>query len=90
MSIFAVVLEDQNAKITQRIAEKYPDHYVLNDTCFLVHDEGIANTVSESVGIKGDDRIQGGSGVVFKIDGSYSGRASRSLWDWIGKYEEEE
>ncbi len=90
MRVFAVVLNKPNSDVARRVEDKYPNHYRMNDTFFLVQGEGIAQTVSEAVGIKGDERVEEARGVVFKINHSYSGFASRALWDWLGQAEERE
>lgn len=90
MSVFAVVLDAQNPQAVERIQEKYPEHLKLNDTLFLVNSNAIAEKVAHAVGIKGeeDERIQ--SGVVFRLNHSYSGYTSRALWDWLEKVEAEQ
>lgn len=84
MSVFAVVLREPNSEVTTRLEEAYPGFYKLNETFFLVEGNSIAETVAESVGIKGDDRIESASGVVFRLNNiAYSGFTVRSLWDWL-------
>lgn len=90
MPVFAVVLNEPNGDVARRVGGKYPNHYKMNDTFFLVQGDGIAQSVSEAVGIKGDDRVEDARGVVFKINHSYSGFTSRALWDWLGQAEERE
>lgn len=90
MSVFAVVLREENTEVARRVENRYPGYYQLNDTFFLVQDNGIAETVAKSLGIKGDDRIESASGVVFRLNNiAYSGFTVRSLWDWLQKTEEE-
>ena len=83
MSIHAVVLSEANAEVSERIAVQYPQHYVLNNTFFLVRSDKITEKVAIDVGIKGDERIEDALGVVFKLNGTYAGYASRALWDWL-------
>lgn len=89
MSVFAVVLRESNSEVTERLKEAYPGFYKLNETFFLVEGSSLAETVAESVGIKGDDRIESASGVVFRLNNiAYSGFTVRSLWDWLQMTEE--
>ena len=88
MCTFAIVLNETNPAVAERIEEKYPDRYRITDTSFLVADDTIAERVATAVGIKGDDRIENAAGVVFKLNGVYSGHSSRSLWDWLTLAEE--
>ena len=88
MRTFAIALNEANPDIVERIERKYPDHYRITDTSFLVADDTIAEKVAMAVGIKGDDRIENARGVVFKLNGAYSGYSSRSLWDWLTFAEE--
>ena len=88
MNIYAIALKRSNPEVLSRIREAYPDAYSLTDTFFLVQSKGIAKTVAVSIGIKGDDRIKGASGVVFKLNHSYSGFTERALWEWLEQAQE--
>ena len=89
MNIYAIVLKRSNPEVSKRIQDVYPDSYSLTDTFFLVQSKGIAKAVATSIGIKGDDKIEGASGVVFKLNRSYSGYTERSLWDWLEQAQED-
>ena len=88
MRTFAIVLNEANPDVAERIKGEYPDHYRITDTLFLIADDTIAEKVATAVGIKGDDRIENARGVVFKLNSAYSGYSSRSLWDWLTAAEE--
>ena len=89
MSVFAVVLNEENHDVAERIKSEYPDSfYRLTGTFFLVKSNAIPEAVATSVGIKGDRRIETARGVVFKLNRSYSGFTARSLWDWLRQAEE--
>ena len=90
MSMFAIILRETNDEVTKRIREKYPTAYEMTETCFLVQSNFIAENVAVSVGIKGEDRIEEASGVVFRLNGSYAGFTARSLWDWLEQAGERE
>ena len=83
MQVHAIVLSEENAEVSERIKEKYPKHYQLNSTFFLVRSDQITENVAIEIGIKGDDRINDALGVIFKLNGAFSGYASRALWDWL-------
>ena len=87
MCMFAVILNEANQKAAERIAESYPAYYRFSDTVFLVSDDALAETVSASVGIKGDDRIDEAGGVVFHLNGAYAGYTKRVLWEWLSEAE---
>lgn len=79
MSIHAVVLTEANAEVSKRIEMRYPQHYALNNTFFLVRSEEITEKVAIDVGIKGDERVEDALGVVFKLNGTYAGYAPCAL-----------
>lgn len=83
MNIFAIVLSADNPLVVQRIKEEYPNVYSLTNTFFLVQSNSIAEDVATAAGIKGDRKIENARGVVFRLNGSYSGFTKSSLWDWL-------
>ena len=89
MSVFAIVLKEANDEVTEQIAKAYPGHYRYTNIFFLVESNQLAETVAVSVGIKGEHRIESASGAVFELTPSYSGYTTRSLWDWLGRTEEQ-
>ena len=88
MRTFSVVLNERDDEVASRIAEAYPDHYQISEVSFLVADDALTDTVATNVGIKGENKVDGARGVVFKLNHTYSGYTSRSLWDWLEKAEE--
>lgn len=83
-NIFAIILNTPNSeKIEKGIKETYPDYYQISDNCFLVSSPQIADEVANTIKLKGPDRIEETSGVVFKLNGSYAGYSYQSLWDWM-------
>ena len=55
----------------------------MADNLVLVASDDIAEQVAQKVGIKGENRIEGVTGAVFKLNGAYAGFASRALWEWL-------
>lgn len=90
MAIFAVVLMEPDPQVAQLIKDRYPNHHRYNSTFYLISAEGIAQTVAENVGVKGDNRIEDASGFVIRLGAfTYSGYTARSLWDWLTSVEEQ-
>lgn len=65
--------------------ETYKAVHKFTDTFYLVctEDTVVTADIAEAVGLKGDDRIDESSGVVFKMNSAYSGYTQRSLWEWL-------
>ena len=89
MNIFAIVLSADNPMVVQRIKEEYPNAYSLTSTFFLVQSNSIAEDVAIAAGIKGDEKVENARGVVFRLNGSYSGFTKSSLWDWLQQAQEQ-
>ena len=85
--IFAVVMDEPNAKIEERIRKEYANVYRYTDTFLLVPvDAGVTTRdVAVATGIKGPNRDA--TGVVFKLNTAYSGYTKRSLWEWLSDVE---
>ena len=83
MSVFAVALRGPNEGVWALLREKYTDNFEMSATLFLVRSDNVAEKIAMDVGMKGSDRVDGSSGVVFKLNKSYSGFASNSLWEWL-------
>ena len=88
MSIFSIVLHEANSEVAQRIETQYPNNFMYTDTFYLVESDSIAATVALNIGLKGDDRVDEASGVVFKLNNAFSGYTKRSLWDWLSSVED--
>ena len=89
--LFAIVLNEPNREVDERIAKAYPRRFKYTDTCYLVaFDESvITEDIAEGTGLKGEDRIENASGVVFKLNAAYSGYTKKTLWEWLNSVEEE-
>lgn len=83
MFVHAILLTDHNDEVVSRIKEKYPKCYSVNEGCFLVRCDDLTQDVAVAVGIKGEDQVENAGGVVLKLNGAYSGFASRALWEWL-------
>ena len=92
MHLFAIALSDDNVSfIDEQVAAKLfrsygVEFFQLAEKLLLVRSDGITETVAEKAGIYEPDGATGDTlGVVFKLDDSYAGVASPSLWEWLQK-----
>lgn len=77
-------LDEYNTEVVKRILEKYPKNYEISETLYLVSSEDDdSSEVARNVGIRGDDRIEGAGGIVFRLWQRYSGFADIELWEWL-------
>lgn len=82
--IFLVALRNENQEVEGRIKQLYPSgHYKLSDNIFLISTDTITRDLAIEIGIRNDDYIE--SGVAFRLEGSYAGRFTPSLWEWMAK-----
>jgi hypothetical protein len=91
MSVYAVMLKRGVSEVKRRILSKYEigkDLYEFSDTLLFIHDDSLAEHIAKEIGIKGDSKISGASGVVFRLNSAYAGFADRSLWEWLKKVQE--
>ena len=81
--MYAVALDHPEPAVESRLKQSYESVFKHTDSLYLV--VGGVNDVSENVavaaGIKGEGREF--SGVVFRLNGSYSGFTRRTLWEWL-------
>ncbi len=88
--VFAVMLDGAggaNRQVEKRLRDAHTDVYRFSETIYLVSVELSVMTqdVAQDVGIKGPGRDA--SGVVFKLDGAYSGWTHKTLWEWLSSVE---
>lgn len=90
MTTHAVVLIEPNADVEQRIINTYPKpgHFKLTDTFYLVRNSHLSEDIAVAAGLKGDERIEQATGVVFRLNRAYAGYASPLLWEWLVDAEE--
>ena len=82
MSIFVVFRVTKPEAIRTALEGKYStDFFDLGNNEWLVSDKGTAKEVSDKIGITAEGSPVG-SAIVFSM-GSYFGRASADIWDWI-------
>ena len=87
MKVYGVVLDEvteENIEIGRRVSEKYPDHYRLNESFYLIKtQEDKSVDIARMIGIRGEDQVENCGGVVFRLSQHYSGFAAGSLWEWL-------
>ena len=83
--VFAVALDGPaSAAFKESLYRSYPKCYQYTDQLFFVQDDNIAEVIAQTLGIKvDDDAMRLATGVVFRLEGAYSGYTTRALWDWL-------
>jgi len=61
--------------------EKFPDHYEITSTQWMISAKGTVKQISDTLGVSVQENPIG-SAVLLSISG-YWGRASTELWDWM-------
>ena len=89
MRIFAVFVDDEiSEKVSERIESVYAErNFRIDNNFFLVASDEMTDSVSENLL---NDEVDGlfYTGVVFSLNGSYSGYETQSLWDWLELHSE--
>lgn len=86
MAKFAIILVEEHSELSTKIREEYPDCQEISPTAYLVEADSLSEGIASQVGIKGDNRIDGASAVVFGLDGFYSGYAPGTIWEWFARH----
>lgn len=68
-------------EVIKRI-HKLPDRHELMDNIWLVRSSLLVRDLSNELGM-GDEEV--GSGVVFRLNGTYWGRSDQNTWDWLSR-----
>ena len=91
-NLFAVVLTKEQERGAARLRRAYPESAIfqLDENAFVITGDTLSSDVARAAGVGRDSDDEGIRGVVFKLNGSYSGFATPSLWEWLEKAEEGE
>ena len=82
--IFILVLPKKSEETEKKIKTFYSRSYhQFSDTTFLISADTTTKSIAVNAGVR--DKGSSPSGVVFKLEGSYSGLADPSLWEWLRK-----
>ena len=91
MSAFVVLLHqdhpESSEKLRARIEEQFPKpaSYKFAENVYMVTGPKLVDSVTEKLGLNEDDELYA---AVLRLNGSYSGRSWRALWDWFTATEE--
>lgn len=83
MALFSVYFDENNENITKLIKSHYEDHLFIHDGYCLIKANVTSGSISEKLGIWNSETKKSAWGVVFKLNGSYSGYADGDIWEWI-------
>ena len=64
--------------------KKLPDKHEVTTNIWLVRSPLLVRDLTNELGM-GDEKL--GSGVVFRLNGTYWGRADQNTWDWLSRGE---
>ena len=92
MRVFAVMLDGHGVRVAEQVHERLlaADYkvYNLGEGSFLVGSNDLAEKIAFAAGIKGDNQIDGATGIVARVE-DYVGFTRRAVWNWIREIEEE-
>ncbi|MCY4151374.1 MAG: hypothetical protein OXE94_03955 [Aestuariivita sp.] len=87
-NLHAVVFTEEADKGMKLLKEKYEKNaYKIKNDVMLVASTDLSSQIAEhsSISKKTDDGVRG---AVFKLNGSYTGYAQGSLWEWLETVED--
>ena len=79
--IIIVTNPGPNNEIINRI-NRLPDRHELMHNIWLVRSPKLVRDLTNDLGM-GDAPV--GNGVVFRLNGTYWGRADQNTWDWLSR-----
>ena len=89
-NIFAVVFTEEAERGVELLRDTYPKSglFELADNVVLVVEEGLTADVAKASSLTKDKGEEGVRGAVFRLNGSYTGYAQGSLWEWLEEAED--
>ncbi len=81
--LHTIILQKPSVGTEKRILEAYPTAFKVNEQTFLVRTDKVSSQIREAIGIGEPEGGETVLGVVFKLNGTYSGCADTSLWEWL-------
>ena len=78
-----IVIDPGNDDEVVRRIEELPDRHKLQNDAWLVRSPLLVKDLCNKLGM-GDEPV--GAGVVFRLNGTYWGRADQNTWDWVSRY----
>ena len=82
-NLFAVVLNGGKEKGAKLIQDQYPKAYPLTENTFVISADTLSQEIASAVGLTEEKAHLGIRGVVFKLNGSYTGFTRSALWEWL-------
>jgi len=84
-NLFAVILTEGQKAAAARLREAYSEAqvYELDENVFIVSDDRFTGTVAKAAALTREQAESGIRGVVFKLNGAYTGYTRQSLWEWL-------
>ena len=91
-NLFAVVLTEGQESAAERLRSAYTNAqvYQLGQNVFIVADDSLTGEVAKAAALTREQSGKGIRGVVFKLNGSYTGYTRQSLWEWLENAEGDE
>ena len=80
---FIVIVTDpgDGDEVIKRI-EMQADHHQMTEKIWLLRSTLLVKDLCNELGM-GEDNV--GTGVVFRLNGAYWGRADQNTWDWLSR-----
>ena len=82
-NLFAVVLTEGEEKGANMLRTAYPKAYSIAPNIFLVADDTLTVEVAKAAALTREQEAEGVRGIVFRLNGSYTGYTRRSVWEWL-------
>ena len=82
-NLFAVVLTEREEKGAGMLMEAYPKAYAIAPNIFLVAADTLTAEVAKAAALTREQEAEGVRGIVFKLNGSYTGYTRRTSWEWL-------
>ena len=78
---------ESSEKLRARIEERFPSpqSYKFSDHVYLLTGPKLVENITDELGLNEDDELYA---AVLRLNGSYSGRSWRAMWDWFRAAEE--
>ena len=84
MPLFSVLFQEDDEKTKDLITSNYKHLFIEPNYCIISTPENVpASAISKKLGIWDKEKNRSSYGVVFKLNGSYSGFASVEFWNWL-------
>ncbi len=82
MNIHVIFVDDPDnfVSIVEKVKDKYEVNYQHKTVAILIKSTDTAQQVAEKIGFGEETKI---TGVVLKLNSSFSGYTERALWDWL-------